>query len=490
MDRPSGLGKTDAPSLQHPHAQRLHLVVDSNIDWLHSLIDRRVQGATRMKAGRFREFAFAITLVASPCFAEPPNRNSSASSSHTPAPPPSPPSPILTTTDANRYPTPPLPDHKTKDDSKKDVFSKLYVSPLLPKGGDLSALANVDPGLASNLYLYAVGTFSLSNKGEGDPPQTPLNKTPETPQASASPDKFTLTISGSGTTYAINTAETKPSGNNSSDSLKSCTYSGPRSGVPTPHTATEAFSYINGNSSDQCNSEHKMELSKEFISRSDMLCSEFVTNMDISQRTYRSAFSVLGTIFGFVGAVASPAKVFSGLAGVSTGINGNIDAGAFHGEEAYLLANAITSSQEEDRVALYGRLGIPTKLTGAASSVSPTGATSTTTGASTTGSAAVVNITFNPATLGTPGTPAKPGTPPTPASITLSIGGAPAAGITKGANIDSNGSAADLKTASIGTIYSAIDNYHNGCSIRVGLNQLANKLNTGTPVKKSTVPTN
>ena len=46
--------------------------------------------------------------------------------------------------------------------------------------------------------------------------------------------------------------------------------------------------------------------------------------------------------------------------------------------------------------------------------------------------------------------------------------------------------AADLEDASIGTIYAAIDNYHNGCSIRVGLNQLQAKLNTPTPVKTTT----
>ena len=108
------------------------------------------------------------------------------------------------------------------------------------------------------------------------------------------------------------------------------------------------------------------------------------------------------------------------------------------------------------------------------------------------GGGTVVTITYkpgSPATAAVPsanGKPGKPAKPAVPPSTEIAFGGSASnSGTSAGAGAGASNSAADLGLASIGSVYTAINDYHVGCTVRIGLNQLQNKLNTPSAAKTS-----
>jgi len=173
-----------------------------------------------------------------------------------------------------------------------------------------------------------------------------------------------------------------------------------------------------------------------------------------------------------------------------SGVSGNFDSNVFNGEAAYLLGTAVESSQADRRAILYTRLG----LSSSASAGDGT-TTTTTTSSPSGGGGTVVTITYkpgSPATAAVPsanGKPGKPAKPAVPPSTEIAFGGSASnSGTSAGAGAGASNSAADLGLASIGSVYTAINDYHVGCTVRIGLNQLQNKLNTPSAAKTTTPP--
>jgi hypothetical protein len=103
----------------------------------------------------------------------------------------------------------------------------------------------------------------------------------------------------------------------------------------------------------------RVSLGYYLLDVSDAECGEYLKDAFRAQRTWRTSLSVAGTLFGAAGALATPARTASllaGLAGASSGVRGNLDEGLLAGQAAYLIRNSVLAAQEERRDELVGRL--------------------------------------------------------------------------------------------------------------------------------------
>ena len=395
----------------------------------------------------------------------------------------------------------------------------MEVDPLTPKGADLRILAGVSPGLASNLVLYATTKFSTRSDAPAlkDKPQsagsivttisvgptgaavitaTPTKGAVENPsQADASnSDPLDAGQCKPAGRRIVEVRITSPSKPNTAKAGQLVSDQQAPAYMDAPRTVAEAIDDIDSNSDDVCYQAHVLEVAKALLSRSDALCSQYVSSLDADQRGYRTTTTIASVIFGAVGTLVQPAKIFSALSGISSGISSSFDSGAFGGETGYLLATAILSSQAEAEAKLYSRLGISEQANANSSASASTSNSQGNSGSTTItvsyvpATAAVPAVAAEPAVPPSParaGVPAKPGkpavaaraaTPAKPASTVISIGGV--SPTTTASSVSKDTAKADLASASLGTIYSAVLAYHSGCAVRVGLNQLHNKLNS------------
>jgi hypothetical protein len=379
----------------------------------------------------------------------------------------------------NRISTP-IPDPKAN--SAWIPRLQFDVDPLTPKGAQLSVLAGYAPGLASDLLVFSTTGFSCTRGNvacANSPAPTKVQRGGTAPKVSVSFDgKVTIEPP----TDAAQTFESP------AESPDVCKANSIRT-YAAPTNMTEAIADIDSNAADECHAAHVIDLAKALISRSDALCAVYVTRIDTNQRLYRTSFSIASSIFGAVGTLVPPAKIFSALSGLSSGVSGSIDSGAYGGEAAYLLGSAILSAQQENRSKLYSRLGIPDPSAGESDSSGHHKSNSN--------NGSTITITYSPPLEGVvtsikqpaagrkPKKPLAVPTPVKPATVTISLA---ENAIASKPNDEASPTKADLKNAPFGTVYSEILSYHAGCSIRVGLNQLQSKLNVGSPGQAEAQP--
>ena len=389
------------------------------------------------------------------------------------------------------------PNSKETDPGYHRPFFRTYgiisnVGSLPPGEGTLRALAHDDPGLAADLIAFSTLMYVA------DPPAPPERKPPEqkppepnppqpakppqTAPAAPPPQLVTTVTLTAGAALVQTTAQAAKPDEKSAPPSTKCKVAGFRPAFSpsgqAPRTVEEALAWIDANAgNDACHDVHVEALAKALISRSNTLCARYVSNLDFYQRGYRTGFLGLGTIMGAIGAFTPPAAVFSGISSISTGLSGVADANAFAGQQAYLLATAIVTSQAQAEETLYARLGMVNKVNsgvgGAGTSPSGSGGAAGTAPTSFT-------LTYTP------------GTKTTQPSVTVTVGPAKQ---TMGQGVSSGGpnnsgaasvpTSADLAGAPIGTIYSAILSYHSGCTVWVGLDQLHKSLNASAPSKSS-----
>ena len=353
------------------------------------------------------------------------------------------------------------------------------VLPLPSRGDLLSALSGYSPGLASDLILFATTKFDCQDC-----------KQPAAKTQKASPSKASIVVGPSGQVTI-----TPPAGEATTTLQQAAAQCKPPSGAnsqPVPTTIGEALNEIDTNGADQCHDQHVSELAYGLIARSDALCRSYVGTLSFDQRSYRTIFSIAGAVFGAVGTVVAPAKVFSALAGLSSGVSSSIDAGAYSGEAGHILAGAILASQAESRATLNVELGLDDGSTTKTSS----GSTSTSASAGTSGNTITVAYTLPtpavpavkavPAKAGRPAIPAKPGVPAKPGTTTITLGDPSAGRSSKTASESS----AKAKVHFAGTVFDAVNAYHQGCTVQAGLFYLQNKVAPGASKVGSSTTSN
>jgi len=102
------------------------------------------------------------------------------------------------------------------------------------------------------------------------------------------------------------------------------------------------------------------------IAASDQKCDTYIRGLTRTDRTNNVLFSSLTTILGGLGAIfipANTARALSGAAGISSGLQGDVNTSVFYGQTMQTIAKAIETQRASDIVLITASYGEPYSTT-------------------------------------------------------------------------------------------------------------------------------
>ena len=112
------------------------------------------------------------------------------------------------------------------------------------------------------------------------------------------------------------------------------------------------LAFERSNSAGATRADRLTNLRETLIARADGNCEHYMNEIGANRRTYRTVLTASGTIVGAAGALSTPQRssaILSGVAGMLSGVRGNLDEEIFQSQSLPILLNSMDARRAQLR---------------------------------------------------------------------------------------------------------------------------------------------